>query len=141
MFIPAFAIYKKKAIPYFAALIQHSLIGDLITGGGIQMLWPITQAWYGLGIPITSLGNILLEWSSFLTACVIMLTTKDMQKLLSPRQFTLPLLVPILTVLLPPFLHFPMAVPPSLLVPHLVYLGLFTASLLIFFKSTLKHSK
>jgi hypothetical protein len=121
--------------------MQHVLIGDLFTGGGIQLLWPITQTWYGIGTPMTSLANILLEWISFIIAFVIMLATKDINKLLKSSQSTLLLLVPVLTVLLPSFLHFPLIVPLSLLIPHLVYLGLFTASLLIFLKSLLKHQK
>lgn len=140
-FMPIFIIYRKMAIPYFLALAQHILIGDLLTGGGVQLLWPITQTWYGLGIPITSLTNILVEWLSFLTAGAIMFATKDVQKLLNASQFNLPLLVPLLTVLLPSFLHFPLAVPLFLLVPHLVYLGLFAASLLAFLKSIIKSPK
>lgn len=139
-FIPAFAIYKKTSIPYFAALMQHVLIGDFLTGGGIQLLWPITQTWYGIGTPMTSLTNILLEWISFLMAGAIMLTTRDVYNLLKRHQSNLLLSVPVLTVLLPSFLHFPLTVPTSLLIPHLIYLGLFTASLLIFLKSSLKRS-
>lgn len=139
--IPIFIIYKKMAVPYSLALLQHVLIGDLLTGEGIQLFWPITQTWYGLGVPMESLTNILVEWLSFLTAFAIMFATKDIQKLLSASRFNLLLLVPLVTVLLPSFLSFPLEVPLSLLVPHLVYLGLFTASLLIFLKSAIKSSK
>jgi len=126
------------AIPYFIALMQHILIGDFLTGGGIQLLWPITQTWYGIETPIASLANTLLEWFSFLTASAMMLATRDMHKLLKSSQSNLLLSVPVLTVLLPSFLHFPLTVPPSLLIPHLFYLGLFIASLLFFLKSSLK---
>ena len=30
--IPFFIFYRKKAIPYYAALLAHSLIGDFFTG-------------------------------------------------------------------------------------------------------------
>ena len=139
-FVPVFVIYKKISIPYFAALMQHILIGDFLTGGGIQLFWPITQMWYGIGTPMASLTNILLEWFSFLMACAIMLATRDMHKLLKSHQSNLLLLVPTLTVLLPSFFYFPLPVPLLLLIPHLVYLGLFVASLLIFLKSSLKRS-
>lgn len=121
--------YRSKALPYFAALAQHSLVGDFLTGGGIQMLWPITSAWYGLGIPILSPTNIILEWSSFLVAMAVMLKTKDIQKLLKGHLSHLSLSVPILTVLLPSFLHFPLSVPLELLIPHLTYLALFVLSI------------
>ena len=110
-FLPAFAIYKKTSIPYFAALMQHILIGDFLTGEGIQLLWPITQTWYGLGLPITSLANIFLEWTSFLVAIAIILVTKDLQKLLTGNRSNLFLLVPLTTVLLPSLLDFPLKVP------------------------------
>ncbi|MCW3986411.1 MAG: metal-dependent hydrolase [Candidatus Bathyarchaeota archaeon] len=140
IFIPLFIRYRSKAIPYFAALAQHSLIGDFITGGaqaqGAQLLWPITSTWYGLSISILSQTNIILEWSSFLVAVAIMLKTKDMQKLLKGTLSHLSLSVPTLTVLLPSFLHFPLSVPLELLIPHLAYLILFALSILTVFKST-----
>jgi len=140
IFTPLFIRYRSKAIPYFAALAQHSLIGDFITGGaqaqGAQLLWPITPAWYGLPICILSQTNIILEWSSFLAAVAIMLKTKDIQKLLKGTLSHLSLSVPTLTVLLPSFLHFPLSVPLELLIPHLAYLILFALSILTIFKST-----
>jgi membrane-bound metal-dependent hydrolase YbcI (DUF457 family) len=47
-FIPVFAIYRLKAIPYFLALIQHPLIGDFITAGPVQLLWPFSTGYYGI---------------------------------------------------------------------------------------------
>jgi len=138
-FIPAFAIYKKMAIPYFAALMQHILIGDLLTGEGIQLFWPMTQTWYGLGVPMASLDNILLEWISFIAAGVVMLATREIRKLFSNDKYNLLLSVPLLTVLLPSLIHFPLIVPSLLLIPHLAYSGIFTASLLILFIFALKR--
>jgi len=139
IFTPLFIRYRSKAIPYFAALVQHSLIGDFITGGvhvqGAQLLWPITSTWYGLPICTFSQTNIILEWSSFLIAGAVMLKTKDIQKLLKGRLSHVSLSVPTLTVLLPSFLHFPLKVPLELLIPHLAYLILFALSILTVFKS------
>jgi len=89
------------------------------------MLWPITSSWYGYGIPILSPTNIILEWSSFLVTIAVMLKTKDLQKLLKDQLSHLSLFVPILTVLLPSFINFPLSVPLELLIPHLIYLVLF----------------
>jgi len=135
VFLIPLAIYKTKAIPYFIALAQHSLIGDYITGEGTKILWPITSAWYGYGIPILSPTNIILEWSSFMIAIAVMLKTKDLQKLLKGQLSHLSLSIPILTVLLPSFLHFPLSVPLELLIPHFTYLILFVLSILAVFKS------
>jgi membrane-bound metal-dependent hydrolase YbcI (DUF457 family) len=48
VFIPIFALYHKNALPYFAALIQHSLISDYVAGGKVQLLWPLTTQTFGL---------------------------------------------------------------------------------------------
>jgi len=145
IFTPLFIRYRSKAMPYFAALAQHSLIGDFITGGaqmqGAQLLWPITSTWYGLPIYILSQTNIILEWSSFLVAGAVMLKTKDIQKLLKGTLSHLSLSVPILTVLLPSFLHFPLSVPLELLIPHLAYLILFALSMLTVFRLIQKKTR
>ncbi|MFQ5836465.1 MAG: hypothetical protein ACE5HG_01280 [Candidatus Bathyarchaeia archaeon] len=47
LFLPAFLLFGKRATPYFVALIQHSPIGDYLTGAGIQLLWPIASDRYG----------------------------------------------------------------------------------------------
>jgi len=38
IFLPIFAIYKKRAAPYFVAVIQHIIIGDYLIGGDLQLL-------------------------------------------------------------------------------------------------------
>lgn len=143
-FLPFFTLYRTKAVPYFIALAQHSLVGDFITGGayaeGAQILWPITSTSYGLPISVFSMTNIILEWSSFLIAGAVMLKTKDIQKLLKGQMSHLSLSIPTLTVLLPSFLHFPLVVPPELLIPHITYLIIFALSIANVFKQVLSHS-
>jgi len=137
LFLPLFAFCRNKAVPYFIALAQHVIVGDFLTGGtyggGTQIFWPLTSANYGLPIGILSGTNIAIEWGSFLVAIAVMLQTKDLQKLLKSRLWTLSLFVPTLTVLLPPFLHFPLSVPLVLIIPHLVYLGLFALAIVTVF--------
>jgi len=141
IFIPLTIYYGKKAIPYFVAFTQHSLIGDYLTSGGIQLLWPINSIYYcSLEIQLISLTNILLEWIFFLTAFTILLKTRDAQTLLQPHPSNLLLSIPIFTVLLPTLLSFPQYVPPALIIPHLTYLAIFTISILIDFKAILKKN-
>lgn len=145
IFLPVFALFRTKAVPYFFALAQHSMVGDFVTGSrygeGAQLLWPITSASYGLPLGISSTANIAMEWTSFLVAVVIMLRTKDLQKLLNGNLTHLALSVPTLTVLLPTFLYFPLSVPAELLVPHLAYLLLFILSILNVFRTALSKSR
>jgi hypothetical protein len=137
VFIPIFAIYHKKAIPYLIALIQHSLVGDYITGR-TQLLWPITTQSYGIGIDIMSQTNVTIELLIFLASLAIMVKTRDAAKLLQPHKSNLILSIPTFTVLLPTFISFPSYVPTLLIVPHLVYLFIFSASIIVDLRKLLK---
>jgi membrane-bound metal-dependent hydrolase YbcI (DUF457 family) len=130
LFIPIFTIYRKKALPYFVALIQHNLIGDYLTGG-TQLFWPLTTNWYGSGLimKVTNPINILAEWILFLFFITIMFKTKDVWLLLQKHSSNMILVIPVLTVLLPAFLSFPLYVPTELIIPHLTYITLFTLSI------------
>jgi hypothetical protein len=134
LFLPIFIFFKKRAIPYFVALNQHSLIGDYLTGT-TQILWPLTTNWYGLGIEITSLTNIFIEWALFLTSTTILFKTKDAWLLLQQHSSNMILAIPVLTVLLPASLSFPLYVSPELIIPHIIYITFFSLSLLIDLKA------
>jgi membrane-bound metal-dependent hydrolase YbcI (DUF457 family) len=139
IFIPIFALYHKNALPYFAALIQHSLISDYVAGGKVQLLWPLTTQTFGLELSIKSPANITIEWLSFLTTTLIMIKTKDAYPLLQPHNSNLIIAIPTFTVLLPTFLSFPLEVPAPLIPPHLAFLILFLASLSIDLKKVMKQ--
>jgi membrane-bound metal-dependent hydrolase YbcI (DUF457 family) len=139
VFIPIFIVYRKRAIPYLVALVQHSLVGDYIAGGRVQLLWPITTQDFGTSIDIRSPINITLEWVMFLTFIIVMLKTKDTAMFLQPHNSNLILFIPTFTVLLPPFLGFPLDVPISLIPPHIFYILLFSASIIIDLSKVLKN--
>jgi membrane-bound metal-dependent hydrolase YbcI (DUF457 family) len=136
-FIPIFAVYHKKATPYLIALIQHSLIGDYITGQ-TQLLWPITTQPYGIGIDILNPTNVTIELLLFLASTLIMVKTKDTATLLQPHKSNLILSIPTFTVLLPTLISFPSYVPTLLIIPHLVYIFIFSASIIIDLHKLLK---
>ncbi len=136
LLIPAILLNGKKAVPYFIALAQHSLIGDYITGGA-QLLWPLTSHIYGIGVEITSLPNILLEWGLLIVSMALMLKTKDIWLLFRHHRSNLLLSTSLFAVLLPAFLNFPTRVPLELLIPHLTYLTLFTISIIMDLKAIL----
>jgi membrane-bound metal-dependent hydrolase YbcI (DUF457 family) len=132
VFIPIFAVYKITAVPYFAALVQHSLVGDYLVGGKVQLFWPLTLQGYGNEwLDVTSPTNVAIEWSVFLVSMLIMLKTKDLQKLFVSDKKNIILVIPTITVLLPTFLRVPMYVPVWLIPPHLFYLVIFLASIAI----------
>jgi membrane-bound metal-dependent hydrolase YbcI (DUF457 family) len=124
-FIPLFPLYWKRAFPYFIALISHPLIGDYMTGGGLQLFWPLTTGWHSMGIAITPSVNILLEWALFIASFTMMLKVGDDNTLLRQGSSNLLLSLPLLPVLLSPFFGFPLHIPLELFIPHLAYLTLF----------------
>jgi membrane-bound metal-dependent hydrolase YbcI (DUF457 family) len=84
--IPFLVIYRKQALPYYAALLSHSLIGDFFTGG-LELFWPVSQDWFGLQtIDVRSLPVASTEIFLFALALVIMFRTKDLQALLKPNK-------------------------------------------------------
>lgn len=135
VFLPAFVIYRKRAVPYFISVTQHSLMGDFLTGGGMQILWPIASNWYGMGVEMTGLANIYLEWISFLAFLMIMLKTKDVRMLFQRHPSNLLLTIPVFAIILPSFLSFPLAVPLELIAPHPILLTLLAISIYTDLKS------
>jgi hypothetical protein len=137
IFIPFFVLYRKKVVPYFVALASHSLIADLLIGGNLQLLWPLSTSEFGLyelGFPyinIYSPINITLEFTLFIIAFIVMLKTRDLFLFFRNNKMNLILVVPIFTVLLPTLASYPLTVPILLIIPHLFYLGLFAISVSI----------
>lgn len=128
--VPALLLFRKGVVPLFAALAQHSLLGDFLTGGGIQILWPVSYQNFGAPIQITSALNISLEWTAFLTSIAVLWKTRDAASLFQHHPSNLLLTIPIVTIILPAFLSYPIALPPTLIIPHLVFLGIIALSIL-----------
>jgi hypothetical protein len=141
VFLPIFAVYKKRAVPYFVALIQHIVIGDYLIGGDLQMLWPLSSNLYGLPIEGGSLVHVVLEWVLFVVSMLVMVKTKDLFLLFKPVQSNVILSIPVLTVLLPTVISFPLSVPSSLLFPHVIYLLLFAVPLMMDLKMMLTKTE
>jgi hypothetical protein len=130
-FIPIFAIYRKRALPYFIALVSHPLIGDYLTGGNLQLFWPLTSQTFGTATSITSPQNITLELMLFVSAFALLFLSRDLFALFRPRLSNLLLAIPTFTVLLPIFLSYPLRVPALLVLPHLIYMVVFIAAIVI----------
>jgi hypothetical protein len=137
VFIPFFFFYRQRAVPYFAALASHSLIGDFLIGGQVQLLWPLSTSEFGihdLGFPYIDLGQpigIAIEFAVFVIALFVMLKTRDILVFFRNSKLNLVLIIPIFTVLLPTFAGYPLSVPALLVLPHLFFLVLFVISVLI----------
>jgi membrane-bound metal-dependent hydrolase YbcI (DUF457 family) len=136
LMIPLFIIYRKKAIPYYAALISHSLIGDFFTGG-VMLFWPLSHNYFGYGnLEVTSLPSVIAEVILFALTLALMLKTKELQSLLKPHRYNLVLFVAFMAVLGPllqsgRYLGGENSLPILLIIPSLFWLIVFAYSILI----------
>jgi len=140
IFIPFFAIYRRKAIPYFLALVSHAVIADFLIGGNLMLFWPLTSQLFGLNdcICISSFVNITLEWTLFTVSTLIMFKTGDLSFFFQNHKSNLLLAIPIGTVLLPTCVSYPLQVPLLMIPPHAFYLVLFSIAVLTVIAGLLK---
>lgn len=133
LMVPFLIVYKKTAVPYFVALLSHSLIGDFFTGG-TQLFWPLTREWYGvLNINVASLTNTLLELALFSVSVVVMFKTGDLRKIVKEKP-KIVLFVPFGAVLIPTLTvgrGLMYALPLLLVIPSLFYLTVLGYSILV----------
>ncbi len=139
VFIPIFIYYRKKAIPYFLALISHSAIADFVIGGQLELFWPLSSQQFGLSelggpyINIWSPLNLAAEVILFVIAMAILYKSGDWRVFFKADKRNIVLFIPIVCVLLPSTIGYPfedslLFSSPLLAVAHLVYLALFTAA-------------
>jgi membrane-bound metal-dependent hydrolase YbcI (DUF457 family) len=141
LMIPFFILYRKKALPYFAVLLSHILVGDFFTGG-VELLWPISHSTFGvLNFEVTSLTIAATELVLFLVTIPIMYKQGDLQTLLNPNNRNWALIIP-LGAIMGPLLSLgrgqEAALPILLVVPSLFYICLFVYSLLIWLKHKIR---
>jgi membrane-bound metal-dependent hydrolase YbcI (DUF457 family) len=138
VFVAAFFVFGKQAVPVLVSLVQHSLLGDLLTAGGVQVLWPVVSDWYGVQMPILNVSNVIVEWAVFISAMALLLRTKDVMALFQSHPYNLVLTVPVFAIVLPAFLSYPITIPVALMIPHLVLLALLVFSMVIDVKQILR---
>ena len=154
-FVPFFIVYRKKAIPYFLALISHSLIGDFFIGGQLQLLWPLSNTKFGfheLGFYYISIYNSIdavIELTFFIIAIAILIKSNDWKVFFTAHKSNLLLIIPIFSVLLPATIGYPFSksvflIQPELAIAHLFLLVLFSIAVLKTFQYLIqdknKHS-
>ena len=101
LMIPLFIIYRKQALPYFAAMLTHILIGDFFTGG-VMLFWPLSHELFGaFNFQVTSIGISIVELVLFLLAVPIMYKMGDLQTLLKPYNKNWALIIPLGSVIGP----------------------------------------
>jgi len=105
--------------------------------GRIQMLWPLTSDWYGYTIDVRSFTNISIEWASFLLAMLVLTKTNDLRLLFKSGKSNLLLIVPsgaifVSSIIGARAIGLSQIAPTELLIPHLIFLTVFTFSIMKF---------
>ena len=130
VFLPAFFFYRKYSVPYFVAVVQHSVPGDFLTGEGTQLFWPLTTKFYGMEVSMQSLSSIAIECGGFLLALTIMVLTKDLSKLFKPQIKNWILILPSGAVLVSAVFSWITVASIVLLIAHAIFLAIFAMSVL-----------
>lgn len=132
---PFFIIGSRKTIPYFTALATHSIIGDLITDGGVQLFWPLSSEWMEFKIVI-KMGSTLetyIELGLFMMLIITLIFSKDIKKLFNPDRKNIILFIPLCTIVLPALFRYPIKIPRTLIIPHFILLTIIAVSFLMSF--------
>jgi hypothetical protein len=136
-------VWKKQAIPYLAAFALHPFLGDYLTATsvaeGVQLFFPLNSSWFSGGSEAALLAYVYAELALFIVFLTLMLTTRDITTLIKHHPSNLLFAIPISTALLPVFLQFPIQVPPTLIIPHLILLILLTLPVLIDIKRHMRR--
>lgn len=144
LFLPAILIWRKASIPYLAAAASHSLIGDYLTRSvkttGVQLLFPLRSTWYSAGLEEAGLIYVYSEIALFVLFLPLLFATKDAVVLTKNHPSNWLLMIPILTLILPVLVEFPIHVPIELVVPHLVLTALLTLPILIDANRLIRYS-
>ena len=130
--LPFFVVYRKKAIPYFFALLSHSLVGDIFSGG-VQLFWPFSTDWIFISIfSSTGIVSVGMELVIFVATTVVMIINKDFQRLLFNKTSWVYWVFPFGAVIGPIFFTFGQnnQLPLLLVAPGLLYIALFFYSMI-----------
>ena len=135
IFLPIFVVYRKKAIPYFVALLSHSFIGDIYSHiAGVQLFWPLSTNWFSIAdVSNLSFLSIGFELSLFAISTTIMLLNKEFQRKIFQETQIIYWLVPFGSVLGPIIIAETTSAiyfPPLLILPSIFYLIVFSMSII-----------
>ena len=124
----------KKTLPYFAAFLTHSAIGDFITYGGVMLLWPLSTEMMGYWSPLMmgSAAETHIELTLFAVLIFVLIASGDLKNLLKQENKNLILFVPLCTIVLPAVYNYPVKIPESLIIAHFILISIIA---LLFAKS------
>jgi len=142
VFAPVFIIMSKRTIPYFAAFVTHALIGDYITNGGVELLWPLSSEPLEFR-SVTRMGSAFetgLELALFAMLIITLILSRDYKNLFNTDKKNIFLLIPLCTIFIPITFRYPIKIPKILVIPNLILMSIMALSALMSLTNTLKES-
>ena len=82
VFVPFFAVFGRKLIPYYVAVGQHFVFGDFFVGK-VMLFWPFSPSYFGFHITMPSVLDVALEIAGLLLAAAIVYFSGYLKRLLS----------------------------------------------------------
>ncbi len=139
--IPLMLIWRKQAIPFAASLMSHPLLGDYLTSinrsQGVQLLFPLSGSWFYGNVGMVGSMLPILEIVLLGVMMILLFISKDIKQLVQPHSSNILLSIPIITALLPVFTRFPIPVPKSLIIPHVILIVFLSIPIFIDLKAKL----
>ena len=130
-----FLIYKpRKAAPYFAALFMHSLVGDFLTNGGVMLLWPLSSDMmkHDFLFKMGGTTESYIELALFAILILMLVASGDLKKLSSMENSNILLFIPFFTIVIPALYKYPIRIPETLLIAHMILLGIMVLSITLY---------
>ena len=124
LFLPFLAVYRRRVVPYFLAVVQHFAFGDLLVGE-VMLFWPFSSSYFGFNAAMLSVFDVGLEITGLLLVAGVMYFNGDLKRLLSVNVRNVLMFVPLLA-LVSSMLFFAVDVPISPLVYHILSSRLLT---------------
>jgi len=142
LFAPVFGYFGfRKTLPYFFAVLQHSLLGDAVMGP-IPFLWPATSVSYGLSFEMKSAMDLFLEGLGFALFLGVGYRTGDLAAMFNGDPVNAWSMLPTGAVLVSfvPLRYYSGFMPPSFIALNAAFAALLSASSLWSLFRHLAHS-
>ncbi|MDQ1279713.1 MAG: hypothetical protein QG670_975 [Thermoproteota archaeon] len=98
IFTPFFIMYRQRALPYFAAVVQHFLFGDFLVGS-VMVLWPFSSLLLGLNVSMSSLLDVIIETVGLALAAIVSYHSGDLRFILSVDIHNMLMMLPLMALL------------------------------------------
>ena len=97
LFVPFLVVYRRRVVPYLAAVLQHFAFGDFLVGA-VMLFWPFSLSYFGFSAAMMSVFDVALEIVGLLLAVGVMFFNGDLRRLLSVEKSNVLMFFPLLAL-------------------------------------------